>query len=237
MLVRRAGPRLLIMIIAAALALRLYDLATSQPHNLPWTPLSLSDPLGSFTIRKLGQLRDDPARCLALLRDADVRYTRLPPFDGPGSCGYSDGVGMTNGTGIDYAPTMAGACPIAASLFMWHHQIVEPAAYRHFGQPVVQIDNFGTYACRTIGNVEGGAMSEHATANAIDIAGFRLRDGRRVSVAADWRDQEAAGAFLHDVRNGACKVFGTVLSPDYNAAHHDHLHFDQARRGGWSYCR
>ena len=29
--------------------------------------------------------------------------------------------------------------------------------------------------------------------------------------------------------------FRTVLSPDYNEAHHDHLHFDMGGKGG--YCR
>jgi hypothetical protein len=27
------------------------------------------------------------------------------------------------------------------------------------------------------------------------------------------------------------------LSPDYNAAHRDHLHLDQAARGGFTVCR
>ena len=32
--------------------------------------------------------------------------------------------------------------------------------------------------------------------------------------------------FLRVVRGSACKRFATVLSPDYNAAHHDHLHVE-----------
>jgi hypothetical protein len=41
------------------------------------------------------------------------------------------------------------------------------------------------------------------------------------------------------VRDGACRLFATTLSPDYNAAHADHLHLDQANRGagGWRACR
>ncbi len=44
---------------------------------------------------------------------------------------------------------------------------------------------------------------------------------------------------LREVRDGACDLFATVLSPDYNAAHRDHLHLDQAERGemGWRACR
>ncbi|TMJ11586.1 MAG: extensin family protein [Alphaproteobacteria bacterium] len=44
---------------------------------------------------------------------------------------------------------------------------------------------------------------------------------------------------LRGVRDDACKLFSTTLSPDYNAAHCDHLHLDEAPRGalGWRGCR
>ena len=85
---------------------------------------------------------------------------------------------------------------------------------------------------------DSGDWSEHATANAIDIAGFVIEDGTRISVLRDW-DAGERGRFLDDVRDGACDLFATVLSPDYNAAHRDHLHLDQASRGafGWRACR
>jgi hypothetical protein len=121
-------------------------------------------------------------------------------------------------------------------LFLWEKQVVEPAAERHFGQRVTRIDTFGSYSCRPVrGRTQG--WSEHATANAIDIAGFRLADGHRITIAGNWAGEGAEAAFLREVRDGACRIFGTTLSPDYNAAHRDHLHFDQAKRGGWSYCR
>jgi hypothetical protein len=58
-------------------------------------------------------------------------------------------------------------------------------------------------------------------------------------VVADWRGEGPEARFLREVRDGACGLFATVLSPDYNAAHRDHLHFDQAERGafGWRGCR
>ncbi len=40
--------------------------------------------------------------------------------------------------------------------------------------------------------------------------------------------------FLRVIRRSACKRFGTVLSPDYNAAHRDHFHLE---RGDGSFCR
>ncbi|MDO9498490.1 extensin family protein, partial [Falsiroseomonas sp.] len=116
-------------------------------------------------------------------------------------------------------------------------QVVQPAAHAAYGQRVVAVESYGTYACRRIGGSRDGRFSEHATANAIDIASFRLEDGRRIGIAADWDGDEADAAFLRTVRDGACRIFATTLSPEYNAAHHDHLHFDQARRGGGTFCR
>ena len=70
------------------------------------------------------------------------------------------------------------------------------------------------------------------------MAGFVLENGERITLVRDWDDAEK-GAFLRDVRDGACDLFSTVLSPDYNAAHADHFHFDQAEQGalGWRPCR
>ncbi|MGZ8364316.1 MAG: extensin family protein, partial [Caulobacteraceae bacterium] len=92
-------------------------------------------------------------------------------------------------------------------------------------------------SCRRIyGSTEVQARpSEHARANALDISGVRLADGRTVTLLADWRGEGAAGGkgatFLKRIRSGACRVFSTVLSPEYNDAHKDHLHLDGAPRG------
>ena len=42
--------------------------------------------------------------------------------------------------------------------------------------------------------------------------------------------KQAMSAFLHQAHDGACDVFGTVLGPDTNEAHHDHLHLDMKDR-------
>ena len=81
---------------------------------------------------------------------------------------------------------------------------------------------------------EEARRSQHATANAIDIAGITLAGGQNISVLRDWKDEGARGALLLDIRNGACRMFGAVLSPDYNAAHANHFHFDM---GMWMTCR
>ena len=84
-----------------------------------------------------------------------------------------------------------------------------------------------------------GEFSEHATANAIDITGFRLADETSVNVLNDWQAEGPKGRFLREIRDRSCRIFSTTLSPDYNEAHGDHFHLDQARRGarGLSVCR
>ncbi|MDP1701200.1 MAG: extensin family protein [Aestuariivirga sp.] len=123
-------------------------------------------------------------------------------------------------------------CAIAARLFMWEHNIVQPAASKYFNEPVTELLHFGSYSCR---NIRGSsAASEHATANAFDISGFRLRSGKLVTLKQDWQGSQPPAEFLREVRGGACDYFNVVLSPDYNADHHDHLHVDM---GWYRSCR
>jgi len=46
----------------------------------------------------------------------------------------------------------------------------------------------------------------------------------------------ATSEFLHQAHDDACKLFGTVLGPDTNAAHHNHFHFDMKARKYRSIC-
>jgi hypothetical protein len=125
-------------------------------------------------------------------------------------------------------------CPQALAYAFWTAHDVRPAARAELGSTVVRVDHYGTYACRNVYGRATGMRSEHATANALDVAGFRLSDGRRISVARDFRDAGPEGRFLRRARDGACRWFRAVLGPDYNAAHRDHFHLD---RGRYAACR
>ena len=69
-------------------------------------------------------------------------------------------------------------------------------------------------------------ISAHSQAAALDFAGVRLRDGRRITVTKDWNGDTPEARFLRRIRDDACRIFGTTLSPDYNAVHADHLHLE-----------
>jgi hypothetical protein len=237
----RAVKIFLVLALLAFLIFLGWGYSRNHPEDVPWTELDLALPVGAFTGRKLAALGDESGTCRALLRRAGIRFVALPSR-GKGQCGYADAVRLSGGgaLAIGYRPADLGtSCPVAAGLALWEWHVVQPAALRRFGTKVVAVEHYGSYSCRRIYGRTEGAWSEHASANAVDIAVFRLADGRRVSVAGDWKGNGAEALFLRDVRDGACRLFATTLSPDYNAAHRDHLHLDQAKRGamGWRMCR
>jgi hypothetical protein len=125
-------------------------------------------------------------------------------------------------------PAATLACPLVSALDRWVSEGVQPAALRWFKAPVVEISQLGSYSCRGI--VGGSGVSEHAFGNAIDIAGFTLADGRKITVKKGWRGTPEEQGFLHDVQLYACETFNTVLAPGYNVYHYDHFHVDLSRR-------
>lgn len=233
---------LVVLLIVGGIVQAIYAFSRSRPQDMPWTELDLAHPVGLFTGRKLAGLRNDGGRCVAMLEAVGDRFTALPPRRDGEQCGYDHAVRI--GGDPRYVPQGLGvACPVAAALVLWEREVVQPAALRLLRSRVVRIDHFGSYSCRRIYGRDAGNWSEHATASAVDIAGFRLEDGSRITIVGDWdgtgERAQARARFLRQVRDGACTLFSTVLSPDYNAAHRDHLHLDQAERGalGWRGCR
>jgi hypothetical protein len=126
---------------------------------------------------------------------------------------------------------VASSCAVAAALTLWERDVVAPAARRHLGQDVARIELAApSYQCRRIAGRADRRLSEHASANAVDIGGFTLANGSVLNVEQAWTGGSAREkAFLREVRDGACSHFAAVLSPDYNQAHRDHFHFDLGR--------
>jgi hypothetical protein len=179
--------------------------------------------------------RDDESRqCLA------AGYVHPSPFllqraalGGPGSCGAAQPFEMTaalNGQ-MPMRPAALLTCPMIPAVDRWAGAIVGPAARIHFGQPIVELKVAASYGCRPMNNVPGARLSEHGHANALDISGFRLADGRWINVKSGWNGDPRERAFLRQVHSGSCQIFTTVLGPNYDANHRDHFHLDLARHG------
>lgn len=171
----------------------------------------------------------DTGACRAAIHGAGFRSERIADVNAPGGCGYRNAVELTQSVHA-YSGPVAGNCAVAAALTMWERDVVDPAARRHLGQAVTRIElASASYQCRPVAGRADRRLSEHANANAVDIGGFTLADGSVVTVERGWRGTPRERAFLRAVRDGACDYFEAVLSPDYNRAHHNHLHFDRGR--------
>jgi len=180
---------------------------------------------------KLKRIDSSAENCRAAFARAGKTVGIEPPRTDSAQCNKQDTIKLAS-LSTAKLNTEETRCAIAARLFMWEHNIVQPAARKYFNEPVTEILHFGSYSCR---NIRGSsATSEHATANAFDIAGFRFHSGKLITLKQDWQGRQPPAEFLKDVRDGACDYFNLVLSPDYNADHNDHLHVDM---GWYRTCR
>ena len=193
----------------------------------PFKPLDLERPIGWATPMQFDRVRDDAAACAVALQASQIIVTPIEDRreGAGGQCGFSNAVALEQSR-YPYSGAVRATCPLTAALYVWEREVVAVAAEQWLESPVARIEMIGVYACRNIYGRSEGRLSEHANANAIDIAGFRLENGRVIRVLGGWTSGEADAAFLRAVRDGGCGVFRGVLSPDYNRAHADHLHLD-----------
>ena len=183
--------------------------------------------------KRLAQLGADEQACHDALAAADVTFTQLPAIHASGGCGFDDAVIVKTSVARWKAPEILPmACGLAAKLHLWERHVVIPAAEKHLGSPVVEIEAFGSFQCRRVSGAD--RLSEHAFAKAADIAAFRLADGRRVSVLDHYRSKGPRGDFLREIHGRACDLFDVTLGPNYNAEHSNHFHLDV---GGEHACR
>lgn len=203
-------------------------------HYNPWAlldPRADPDWLTRFRLYRIGR---DPARCQAALVRGGASFSAVADKHTQDGCGWQNAV-MLRGTGeaMLERPALV-TCPLAISMVMLDLHVLQPTARASFGSGVGTIAHVGSYNCRNVkGDGDSSVLSSHAQARAIDVTGFRLANGRMVSLAKGWQTP-MDGAFLRDVESGSCGFFGIVLGPDYNAAHAGHFHLEVGS-AGW--CR
>ena len=196
----------------------------------PWLPLDLTVADTSVQRWKVRRAKANPAQCRAALAKVSS-ITTLADITTSPTCGIEGGV-ILAGLGTARLDPLKTRCAMAMELFLWEQNSVRPAAQEILGTDLRTLEHFGSYSCRKIAGSR--RWSKHARAEAIDIAGFRMANGRHITLLRGWNGKDDERAFLRRIRDGACERFGGVLSPDYNAAHADHFHFDFSR---WGFCR
>lgn len=206
------------------------------PQRLsPFAPLELNRPDSWFLDFRIASLNNDTQHCEAAIAQPLLDATRLPDQPIENGCGWHNALRLREAGGAKLVSDKI-SCAMSAALSMWIAHEVRPAALTILKSDVKSIRHLGVYACR---NIMGSAAltafpSQHATANAIDIEGFMLADGRIISVLKHWKGESAEARFLREIHKRACRYFRVALGPDYNAAHANHFHYD---RGAFSRCR
>jgi len=218
----------IVLIAVGSMAIGLQQSWVRIPAGwLPWEDVNLEAPPGGMARYQLNALSADSDACFAALDHSGLLYTALPVRPMQNGCGLTDGVRFDQ-SNVHYSSGFDLSCGMAAALY-WYEAEVDRLAREQLGTGLARINHLGSYACRNINGATAGRRSQHATANAIDISGFVLMDGRSVSVLADWTGESDEAWFLHAAHKSACGLFNTVLGPDYNALHADHFHFDMGR--------
>lgn len=217
---------ILLALALAGAAIGLFFIDYVAPFHLDRAPNLL-------TRYHLQVLKRNPERCFAALDRSAVDYRPAPPLRRADGCGYDDAVYLQN-SGIRYGSRILLRCSALLGVLLWERHVLIPEAEKHFGRKPVSLSHLGTYSCRNITGKRRGMLSQHASANAIDIAGFRIERGPAITVARNWKDESTNGRFLRDVRDGACRIFSAVLSPDHDRSHGNHFHLDM---GDVNACR
>ncbi len=202
----------------AALAPLIAGCASPRPAPSLATPAPAPSLLGEQCLDDLGA------------RGVSYRVAAVPA--GTSACSVENPVQVT-GAAVPWNQPAVMSCGLADRMDRFLVEAAEPLARHYFSTDIVRLDHFGAYSCRRIEGM-AGRWSEHAAGRAIDISGFLLKDGERVSVEHDWLAPGPKSEFLHALAKRACDYFNLVLTPESDKYHYNHLHLDIGR---WRFCQ
>jgi len=224
------GKSLIICLAVIAAAIAGYRWLPSY-YN-PFVPLNLDDPPGTLTQFKLRRLT--PEHCEILLAQANARQLirTQSVADSAGECPLSDVVRVRSFGRVSLSSSFLASCPLALSSALFINQQARPLTETMMGSSLSRVEHLGSFACRNIYHRPNARRSEHATAQALDISGFTLENGQRISVLRGW-ENATSGPWLRAMLDASCGYFGNALGPDYNAAHANHFHLWMR---GFGYC-
>ncbi|WP_413988666.1 extensin family protein [Labrys okinawensis] len=208
--------------------------AATTPEASPAKPVETTPPPPSAPAPSPTPSGASGPDCLQRLRDRGVVAEAATPATLPDPrCTVDQPVTLTAlaspGMHVDFPDKPVIACSTAETFADFLSQFMVPLAKGSYGQPITAIGTGPGLECRPRNNVAGAKLSAHGQGLAIDIAQFRLGDGRlyKVGSPTDQRDRD----FDRAVRAGACGYFHTALGPGADPAHDTHWHMDLEPRG------
>jgi hypothetical protein len=185
------------------------------------------------------EIADAKSACARLLKEDGYEYKALEPIK-EGACGAPAPVRLeyiNDVPRVEIRPSATMTCPLAEALDRWLREVVQPRAKALLQAKVIRLGNLSAYVCRNRYNSPNERISYHAFAEAVDVSEFVTAKGEHVNVLEHWPVNDERSQFLREVHDGACKIFGTVLGPQANAAHKNHFHLDMAKRRHSAYCQ
>ena len=204
------------------------------PRPRPETvPVEESEPEAVDAAPSAAPERVYQTACPALLSGVVVGEMLEPIAEG--ICGDRSPLAITgvrvNGREIGFSSPVTTNCEMAGALADWVGE-VDAYASAALESAVARIDTGTSMMCRNRNGGDEGFVSEHGFANAVDVVGLTLADGRSITVEADWLPAGSVeGRLLRQAHGAACGRFTTVLGPEANEEHADHFHLDLGCHG------
>ncbi len=184
------------------------------------------------------QIRDAAFECGRLFARGRFEAKNLPPIR-QGACGTPAPVSLkyiNHVPRVELRPAVTVNCRMSDALERWLREVVQPRSKALLDATVIRVVDLAGYHCRARYGSPNERISQHAFANAIDIAEFVTAKGEHIRVADHWDTGDERAAFLREIHKGACVIFGTVLGPEANAAHRNHFHLDLTPRRHKALC-
>ncbi len=193
----------------------------------------MDEPVAEETPAEAAPERIYQTACPALLSGLVVGEM-VPPI-AEGVCGERSPLTITavlaNGRLVPFSNPVTTNCAMAGALAGWVAEVDAYAAAALDSRLETVVSGTGMM-CRNRYSAADGFVSEHGFANALDVVGFALDNGKTINVEAGWLPASAPeGRFLRQAHGAACGRFTTVLGPEANADHEDHLHLDLGCHG------
>jgi hypothetical protein len=179
-----------------------------------------------------------PSACRQALTEEIAIAPSIPDIHGTGGCGGEDlvrleAIVLPDRKRVSVKPPATLRCPMASAIADWVRTDIVPLAAQLGSEPS-GLDILGSYECRGFNGVPGAPLSEHGHANALDVGAIKLANGQEIVLT----DRTVARALRESVLHSVCARFMTVLGPDSDWYHEEHIHLDlMPRHNNYKICQ